>query len=124
MPAKRARDLSRIEDALAALQHALSELDAPWMVIGGIAVIAHGVQRMTTDIDAVIRGDAVRVRSLDRCRERSGNRASFAVPTSAGSARARGRWDRYRATSSEAQGGQAPAQQASAASKAVSSPPA
>ena len=34
------------------------------MVIGGIAVIAHGVQRMTTDIDAVIRGDAVSVPAL------------------------------------------------------------
>jgi hypothetical protein len=64
MPGARARDRSRIEDALAALQRALSELDAPWMVIGGIAVIAHGVQRMTTDIDAVIRGDAVRVPPL------------------------------------------------------------
>jgi hypothetical protein len=26
----------------------------PWMEIGGIAVIAHGVQRMTSDIDVVI----------------------------------------------------------------------
>jgi hypothetical protein len=34
------------------------------MVIGGIAVIAHGVQRMTTDIDAVIQGDAVSVTEL------------------------------------------------------------
>jgi len=34
------------------------------MVIGGIAVIAHGVQRMTTDIDAVIQGDAVSFRTL------------------------------------------------------------
>ena len=34
------------------------------MVIGGIAVIAHGVQRMTTDIDAVIRGDALKVAAL------------------------------------------------------------
>jgi hypothetical protein len=34
------------------------------MVIGGIAVIAHGVQRMTTDIDAVIRGDAVKTPAL------------------------------------------------------------
>jgi hypothetical protein len=34
------------------------------MVIGGIAVIAHGVQRMTTDIDAVIQGDAVSVPAL------------------------------------------------------------
>jgi hypothetical protein len=61
MPAARRSDPSSIEDALAALQRALSELGAPWMVIGGIAVIAHGVQRMTTDIDAVIRGDAVAV---------------------------------------------------------------
>lgn len=34
------------------------------MVIGGIAVIAHGVQRMTTDIDAVIQGDRVRTSAL------------------------------------------------------------
>jgi len=42
MPAARAPDTSRIEEALAALQRALSDLDVPWMVIGGIAVIAHG----------------------------------------------------------------------------------
>ena len=64
MPAARGRDRSRIEDALAALSEALSATGAPWMVIGGIAVIAHGVQRMTTDIDAVIQGDAVSARSL------------------------------------------------------------
>jgi hypothetical protein len=40
MPDARTRDRSRIEDALATLQRALSELDAPWMVIGGIARIA------------------------------------------------------------------------------------
>ncbi len=34
------------------------------MVIGGIAVIAHGVRRLTTDIDAVVRGDAVEVPAL------------------------------------------------------------
>ena len=32
------------------------------MVVGGIAIIAHGVQRMTSNIDAVIQGDAVAVR--------------------------------------------------------------
>lgn len=64
MPAARSPDRSRIEDALAALSGALVDAGAPWMVIGGIAVIAHGVQRMTTDIDAVIQGDAVTVRSL------------------------------------------------------------
>lgn len=64
MPAARGRDRSPLEDALAVLSGALSETGAPWMIIGGIAVIAHGVQRMTTDIDAVIRGDAVSVAAL------------------------------------------------------------
>jgi hypothetical protein len=64
VPGQRGPDRSRIEDALAALSGALSEVAAPWMVIGGIAVIAHGVQRMTTDIDAVIQGDAVSVHAL------------------------------------------------------------
>jgi Nucleotidyl transferase of unknown function (DUF2204) len=63
VPARRGPDRS-IEDALAALSGALSEVGAPWMVIGGIAVIAHGVQRMTTDIDAVIQGDAVSIAKL------------------------------------------------------------
>jgi len=64
VPAARGPDNSLIEDALAALCDALSELSAPWMVIGGIAVIAHGVQRMTTDIDAVIQGDCVSMSAL------------------------------------------------------------
>jgi hypothetical protein len=34
------------------------------MVIGGIAVIARGVRRMTTDVDAVVQGDAIDVDSL------------------------------------------------------------
>ena len=66
MPAARRPDSSRIEDALAALSRALSEARTPWMVIGGIAVVAHGVQRMTTDIDAVIQGGAVPVAKLIR----------------------------------------------------------
>ncbi|HEY3664382.1 MAG TPA: hypothetical protein VGL19_00220 [Polyangiaceae bacterium] len=64
MPAPRNPDSSLIEDALAALGDALAEAGAPWMVIGGIAVIAHGVQRMTTDIDVVIQGDGVQIREL------------------------------------------------------------
>ena len=36
------------------------------MVIGGIAVIARGVRRMTTDIDAAVRGDQVDVASVLR----------------------------------------------------------
>jgi hypothetical protein len=64
MPAARGPERSPIEAALAALNAALTEARVPWMVIGGIAVIAHGVQRMTTDIDAVIQGDALSVRGL------------------------------------------------------------
>jgi hypothetical protein len=64
VPAARGPEKSLIEDALTALCDALSELNAPWMVIGGIAVIAHGVQRMTTDIDAVIQGDCVAMSAL------------------------------------------------------------
>lgn len=36
------------------------------MIIGGIAVIARGVRRMTTDIDATVRGDQADVASLVR----------------------------------------------------------
>ena len=36
------------------------------MVIGGIAVIARGVRRMTTDIDAVVRGGAIEISELLR----------------------------------------------------------
>jgi hypothetical protein len=41
--------------ALAALRDGLDETGAPWMVIGGVAVIAHGVSRLTLDIDAALR---------------------------------------------------------------------
>jgi hypothetical protein len=36
------------------------------MVIGGIAIIARGVRRMTTDIDAVVQGDRIDVPTLLR----------------------------------------------------------
>ena len=39
-------------DALRALRDALGDLSVPWMVIGGVAVIAHGVPRYTADVDA------------------------------------------------------------------------
>lgn len=59
-----ARGERLIEDALAALARALDESGAPWMVIGGIAVIARGVRRFTTDIDAAVRGDAITIERL------------------------------------------------------------
>ena len=54
----RGRSSRRLERALETVAAALNELGVPWAVIGGIAVIARGVRRMTTDIDAVIQGDA------------------------------------------------------------------
>jgi Nucleotidyl transferase of unknown function (DUF2204) len=44
----------KICKALADLTKALQRIGAPSMVIGGIAVIAHGVARQTIDIDATI----------------------------------------------------------------------
>jgi hypothetical protein len=61
---KRGRGERRLEGALAALATALGAIGAPWMIIGGLAVISRGVRRMTTDIDAAVRGDAVRVDRL------------------------------------------------------------
>lgn len=56
----------RLDDALKALGAALRAARVEWMIIGGIAVIARGVRRMTTDIDAVVLGDAVDIRALLR----------------------------------------------------------
>ena len=41
-------------DALRALCDALQALNVPWMIIGGVAVIAHGVPRYTADVDATV----------------------------------------------------------------------
>ena len=41
-------------DALRALCDALGALNVPWMIIGGVAVIAHGVPRFTADVDATV----------------------------------------------------------------------
>jgi hypothetical protein len=54
----------KLEAALADLAAALNATAVPWMVIGGIAVISRGVRRMTTDIDATVRGDQLDVTSL------------------------------------------------------------
>jgi hypothetical protein len=59
-----------LEDALAALSRALSDAGAPWTIIDGIAIIARGVRRFTTDIDAAVRGDAVRPDELIETLER------------------------------------------------------
>jgi hypothetical protein len=64
MPGKRGASKRLIERALGALSRALNESGAPWMIIGGIAIITRGVRRFTTDIDAAVRGDAVRPKKL------------------------------------------------------------
>lgn len=56
----------QLETALADLTVALDATRVPWMVIGGIAVIARGVRRFTTDIDAAIRGDGLAIAPLLR----------------------------------------------------------
>jgi hypothetical protein len=61
---RRGRGERRLEAALEALAGALNETRAPWMVIGGVAVIARGVKRMTTDLDVVVRGDAIALPAL------------------------------------------------------------
>lgn len=48
------RPSKRILEALADLAKAFQRIEAPSMVIGGIAVIAHGVARQTVDIDATV----------------------------------------------------------------------
>src|SRR5215468_2335917 len=64
MRSKRGRGEQKLEAALADLAAALNATAVPWMVIGGIAVIARGVRRMTTDIDAAVRGDQLDIASL------------------------------------------------------------
>lgn len=59
-----ARADQRLQTALAELAAVLNATGAPWMVIGGIAVIARGVRRFTADIDAAIRGDQVELGAL------------------------------------------------------------
>jgi Nucleotidyl transferase AbiEii toxin, Type IV TA system len=41
--------------ALDALRDGLEEFGEPWLVIGGVAVIARGVTRVTLDVDATVR---------------------------------------------------------------------
>jgi predicted nucleotidyltransferase len=52
--------------ALAALSKALNATGIAWMCIGGIAVIAQGVRRTTTDIDVTLRAEGVDLEALVR----------------------------------------------------------
>jgi hypothetical protein len=53
-----------LEAVLGDLEAALQELGVPSMVIGGLAVLAHGVARVTNDVDATVWGAAVEVERL------------------------------------------------------------
>lgn len=53
-----------ILEALAALAASLRDLHAPGMIIGGIAVIARGVPRLTVDVDATIWAEKVDLSEL------------------------------------------------------------
>jgi len=64
MPSKRVTRDRLLEVALEALANGLTQSRVPWAVIGGIAVIARGVRRFTTDIDVAVRGDAISVELL------------------------------------------------------------
>lgn len=70
MPVKRKR--GDLESALRALIDALTEAGVPFTIIGGIAVIARGVRRFTTDIDVAVRGDAITAARLARVVKRHG----------------------------------------------------
>ena len=58
--------------ALAALATVFRALGVPAMIIGGVAVIARGVPRMTVDVDAVVQADGLDLEALWRELGRAG----------------------------------------------------
>ncbi len=59
-------------EALAALVAALREVDAPAMIIGGIAAIGHGIPRQTSDVDVTVWGEGLDLRQLAAALARHG----------------------------------------------------
>ncbi len=55
-----------LKRALAALSRALTAVGAPFMIIGGIAVVARGVPRHTDDVDATVWGPGLDLEVLHR----------------------------------------------------------
>jgi hypothetical protein len=53
-----------LEEAIAALARALGSTGAPFMLIGGVAVIIRGVARATTDVDATVRAEGLELEAL------------------------------------------------------------
>lgn len=54
---------TKLREALSDLRDAMTGLGCPAMIVGGLAVIARGVPRLTTDIDATVWGSDI---TLDR----------------------------------------------------------
>ena len=74
-------------EALDALRRALDEVDAPSMIIGGVAVIALGVPRLTIDIDATVAAQDLNIERLVEALGRQGIQPR--IPDALGFARAR-----------------------------------
>jgi predicted nucleotidyltransferase len=55
---------TQLEGALVDLAAGLQESGIPFMVIGGIAILAHGVARVTNDVDATLLGEQVELEAL------------------------------------------------------------
>jgi predicted nucleotidyltransferase len=64
-----------MQSALTAVARALSALGSPGMLIGGFAAAAHGVPRLTRDIDVTVSGRGLDLDHLLRVLEESGIRA-------------------------------------------------
>jgi hypothetical protein len=76
-----------------AIVRALIEANVPFIVVGGLAVVAHGYGRMTHDLDLVIRLDAEAIRGAFQALQSLGYRPR--VPVTAdqfADARQRQRW--------------------------------
>ena len=74
-------------DALDALRRALEETGAPSMIIGGVAVIALGIPRLTVDIDATVAAAHLSPERLAEALGRQGIQAR--IPDAIAFARAR-----------------------------------
>lgn len=66
-----------LKRALAALSRALGATGAPFMIIGGIAVVARGVPRHTDDVDATVWAPGLALNVL--CRQLAAQKLSFRI---------------------------------------------
>lgn len=75
------------------IARALGDAGVPFIVVGGLAVVAHGYGRQTQDLDLVIRLDPVAIQSAFRALESLGYRPRVPVTAEAfADAQQRARW--------------------------------